>query len=108
MSVMANEADLLSRFGMVCVPISPSAVVGRMKTILEENSMVFQSYCENISRRMDCAQTKEEDLRKAAAVKMAVQQLMEENNCSVGAFECCPLFPPCGYLPLPGIGGNGG
>ena len=43
MSVMANEADLLSRFGMVCVPISPSAVVGRMKTILEENSMVFQS-----------------------------------------------------------------
>ena len=24
MSVMANEADLLSRFGMVCVPISPS------------------------------------------------------------------------------------
>ena len=93
MSVMANEADLLSRFGMVCVPISPSAVVGRMKTILEENSMVFQSYCENISQRMDCAQTKEEDLRKAAAVKMAVQQLMEENNCSVGAFECWSAFP---------------
>ena len=93
MSVMANEADLLSRFGMVCVPISPSAVVGRMKTILEENSMVFQSYCENIRRRMDCAQTKEEDLRKAAAVKMAVQQLMEENNCSVGAFECWSAFP---------------
>lgn len=102
MSVMANEADLLSRFGMVCVPISPSAVVGRMKTILEENSMVFQSYCENISQRMDCAQTKEEDLRKAAAVKMAVQLLMEENNCSVGAFECWSAFPALADIcPLP-------
>jgi hypothetical protein len=108
MSVMANERIAQPvRHGM-CSHLTIRSS-GRMKTILEENSMVFQSYCENISQRMDCTQKKEEDLRKAAAVKMAVQQLMEENNCSVGAFECWSAFSATGgYLPLPGIGGNGG
>lgn len=93
MSVMANEAGLLSRFGMVCVPISPAAVVGRMEKILEENSSVFRDYCDTIRARMDCGKTKEEALCRTAAVKIAVQQLMEENNCSVGAFECWSAFP---------------
>lgn len=93
MSVMANEAGLLSRFGMVCVPISLAAVVGRMEKILEENSSVFRDYCDTIRARMDCGKTKEEALCRTAAVKIAVQQLMEENNCSVGAFECWSAFP---------------
>lgn len=100
MSVMANEAGLLSRFGMVCVPISPAAVVGRMEKILEENNSVFRDYCDTIRARMDCGKTKEEALCRTAAVKIAVQQLMEENNCSVGAFECWSAFPALADLTI--------
>lgn len=93
MSVMTNEANLISRFGMVCVPISPSAVVKRMEEILKENGEEFQAGYADLMERMDCGKTEQEYVKKAVGVKIAVKQLMEENNCSVGAFECWSAFP---------------
>lgn len=46
----------------------------------------------------------EENVKKVAATKLAIESLMEENNCSVGAFECWSAFPavlgvcPCTVL----------
>lgn len=93
MSVMANETGMAEKFGMVCVPISPTSVVERMNHIIEGNSAGFKACCCDIMKKMDCSDTKEEDLRKVAAIKIAVRQLMEENICSVGAFECWSAFP---------------
>ena len=34
-----------------------------------------------------------ENFQQICATKLAIQELMEENNCSVAAFECWSAFP---------------
>jgi len=90
MSVMTNEAALIKRFGITTVPISPVAVGKMTDEILERNDNEFQTYYKDICTRMDCSTMDDETVKKAAAVKMAVHQLMLDAKCSVGAIECWP------------------
>lgn len=93
MSVMANEAELLNRFGITVVPVSPVDVSERAKKIAKENGNVFQNYYKDLISRMDTSNMPEEKVRISAAVKLALSEIMEEKNCSVGAFECWSAFP---------------
>jgi L-fucose isomerase-like protein len=101
MSVMTNEAALIKRFGITTVPISPLAVGKTMDEILTENGAAFQGYLKDLTARMDCSAMSEENVKKAAAAKMAVHRLMLAAGCSVGAIECWPTcsqvlgFPIC-------------
>ena len=90
MSVMTNEADLIRRLGVTTVPISPVAVSRAADGIMAQNSAEYREYFEDVTTRMDCGSMAQAQVQKAAAVKMAVQKLMLENNCSVGAIECWP------------------
>ena len=91
MSVMANEGDLATRLGVTVVPVSPTTVAARM-----ENSPRLQEYVANVKQRMDTSSMKEEAVVRAAAVKLAVQDLMEEKNCAAGAMECWSAVPVLG------------
>jgi L-fucose isomerase-like protein len=90
MSVMTNEADLIKRFGITTVPISPVAVGKAADEILKENNNDFKTYFESVTARMNTAAMPEAKVKKAAAVKMAVHRLMSGAGCSVGAIECWP------------------
>ena len=46
-----------------------------------------------MKQRMDTSSMKEEAVVRAAAVKLAVQDLMEEKNCAAGAMECWSAVP---------------
>ena len=93
MSVMTNEANLINRFGVTTIPVSPYAVAERAKKLIADNDPVFKTYYEDLTSRMDSSAMTEENVKKAAATKIAIQGIMEENNCSVGAFECWSAFP---------------
>ncbi|WP_073588269.1 L-fucose/L-arabinose isomerase family protein [Anaerocolumna xylanovorans] len=93
MSVMTNDANLMNRFGITVVPISPFKISETAMRIMKEETEEFQAYYKELTARMDCSAMKEEEVKKAAAVKLAVKKHLEENNCSVGAFECWSAFP---------------
>ena len=104
MSVMTNEANLINRIGITTVPISPFAVAERAKKLIEDNNAQYEAYYQDLTARLDCSAMPEENVKKVAATKLAIESLMEENNCSVGAFECWSAFPavlgvcPCTVL----------
>ena len=93
MSVTANEGDLATKLGVTVVPISPNTVAARMDQLIGENSPRLQDYVADVKQRMDASGMKEEAVERAAAAKLAIQDLMEEKHCAAGAMECCGPFP---------------
>lgn len=96
MSVMANEGDLATKLGVTVVPVSPTAVAARMDQLIEEHSTCLTGYVENVKRRMDSSSMKEETVVRAAAAKLAIQELMEKKHCTAGAMECWSAVPILG------------
>lgn len=96
LSVMANEADLAAQFGITTVPVSPVAVAQRVDRLLSENSEKLLNYFTDVKSRMDISPMAETEALRCAAIKVAVQELMEENHCTVGAMECWSAKPVLG------------
>ena len=92
MSVMTNEAALIKRFSITTIPIAPSQVAAKMEALLEENGTRLQAYLQDIQARFSTEEVSEQELQKLAAVRLAVEELMEKNQCTVGAFECWSAF----------------
>ena len=90
MSVMTDEASLINRFGITTVPVSPVAVANVTEKIIAENGAEFNGYLNDLKTRIDCGAMTDDKLKKSAALKMAIERLMTENNCSAGAIECWP------------------
>ncbi|MCL2463407.1 MAG: fucose isomerase, partial [Defluviitaleaceae bacterium] len=88
MSVMTNEADLVNRFCVTTVPIAPETIVDAAERIRMENGVEFQRYYSDVTDRIDASAMPEDAVKKAVAFKMATQQKMLENGCSVAAMEC--------------------
>lgn len=59
-----------------------------LKQVEEMNSPRLQDYVANVKQRMDASGMKEEAVERAAAAKLAIQDLMEEKHCAAGAMEC--------------------
>lgn len=97
-SVMTNEAKLMKRFGIQTVAIAPLMVQMAMNKILEDRDEAFQEQLADISARMDCSQITEEQLANLTALKIAMQQVLEKNRCSVAAIEC---WPTCALMKMP-------
>lgn len=80
---------MIKRFGITTVPISPVEICNRARKILEEKGKEYIKYEEEFVRKFPDG----ENYQQICATKLAVQELMEENNCSVAAFECWSAFP---------------
>jgi L-fucose isomerase-like protein len=103
LSVMANDLDLVNRFRITTVPASPSSLTGHAIRLIEENDPELQPYCADLKARFHPITTMppfpgmpevklEDNLKKAAALKLAIGRTMKEQNCSVAAFECWSAF----------------
>jgi L-fucose isomerase-like protein len=93
MSVMTNEANLINRLGVTTVPISPFTVSENAKKLIADDDPGLKAYYEELKSRFDCSNMSDEEMLKIAAIKIALQTLMENLGCSVGAFECWSAFP---------------
>ena len=79
---------------MVLIPMCSYAIARNMekryyRKILEEKGKEYIKYEEEFVRKFPDG----ENYQQICATKLAVQELMEENNCSVAAFECWSAFP---------------
>lgn len=88
MSVTANEGDLCTRLGVTVIPISPSQAAAQADRIQGEGSKEYQACLADLKQRFDTGRTPTETVERIAALKLAVKQLMEENDCTAGAMEC--------------------
>lgn len=105
MSVMTNEAALIKNIGVTTVPISPYAIAQNAQKLMDSEDAEYMAYYEDLTSRMDSIEMSEEGVKKCAAIKVALQKMMEEKGCSVGAFECWSAFPAvCGVCPCTVLG----
>ena len=117
MSVMANDANLLTNFGITVVPIAPYNIVSLAKEIIAENGDEFADYYKDLVSRMDISQnalenrdgeqtaTAEETAKNIAGLRIAMKRLMEQSGCTAAAVQCWPAFPELiGFSPCTAMG----
>ncbi len=93
LSVMANEADLVTRFGIVTVPMAPSDIAQMGKKLIADKDSALLGYVADLKKRMDCSAMTEDAVQHAAAIRFATRQMMADKNCNAGAIECWSAFP---------------
>ena len=96
-SVMTNETKLMKDFGAQTVAIAPLVVQMTVEKILAEKSDEFEKTLKDLKERMDCSAMADEDVERLVAFKMALLEVLAQNNCNVAAIECwptCALMKP--------------
>ena len=88
MSVMSNEGDLLSRFGITCVPVSTQALIEETERLIKQNGMELRDYHADLSRRIDLSPTAEDASRRIAAFTLAARDEIVRLGCTAAAMEC--------------------
>jgi len=92
MSVMTNDANLVTNFGITTVPLSPAAITARAMKLIDEKDSSVDAEIQSLTARMDMTKSGGDDLTKSAATVAALKQMLEESHCSAAAFECWSAF----------------
>ena len=92
LSVVSDEALLMSKLGIVTVPIAPVQVATLAGKLVAENDEAFASYYADARSRIDFSALPEEKAKNAVALVVALKKLMEQNQCAAGALECWSAF----------------
>lgn len=105
MSVMTNEADLLTKLGIITTPVSPAAIIDTGEGLVKEKDAEYLAYYESLKSRFDTAKMRDEDVKKTAGLTVAIKRELERNRCSAGAFECWSAFASrVGLTPCVAVG----
>lgn len=88
MSVIASEAQLLERFGIPAIPLSSAKVARIAMKIMERTDDAYREYYNDYTQRVDCSTTNENKVKRAVAVKIAIQDFIEKNGCLAASMEC--------------------
>lgn len=102
-SVMTDETKLMRDFGIQTVPISPAILQMTVDRILGNKGEAFEAQKKDLESRMDCSAMEPEAMDRLVALKMALLNLLEKNNCSAAAVECWPSMalmrlPACAVI----------
>ena len=92
-SVMTNDANLITNFGVTTVPVSPFDCAEGAKKLIADSDSALADYTAELLTRFDRGDMSVEQVRMAAALKLSIQKLMEERGCEAAAFECWSAFP---------------
>ena len=91
-SVLFNEAELLSRFGIELVPVSSTRITTDMERYMRENPHQVDEIVAEFATRMDVGETALESRRQLAALRMTLLDIVAEHECGAVALECWSLF----------------
>lgn len=108
MSVIANEGELLEKFGIELVPVSLQTVARYADALMAQKDAQYLQYLEEFTRRVDCSPMEEcgegEKIGRSVALALAIQRAMQEADCSVAAMECWSATEVLGALPCIAMG----
>lgn len=87
-TMMCNEGELLERFGIELHPITLIDIQRASKQIEKGSSSELAEVIDYIKAKLDWSEVTEEDVRRIAALKVAMKQNAVQNGCSAIAIQC--------------------
>ena len=104
-SVMCNEDELLSKFGVEVSPLSAGNLVSGVNKLVKNGGAELEAQITSMKRRMDLSAVGEEKTRTLAAMICYVKSAMDEGNFAAASIECwTSLNTLFGILPCQLIG----
>lgn len=93
MSVICNEGELLSKFGIEIVPLSVQQITSEVLDMVKANPEELRQELQGIKSRIDLSSMRNEDVAKIAAFKICTAKILKANGCNAVAMECWSLLP---------------
>ncbi|MEI2396166.1 L-fucose/L-arabinose isomerase family protein [Paenibacillus phytohabitans] len=87
-TMMCNEGELLERFGIEIHPITLVDIQLRSKKIAAGSSSELQEAIDYIKEKLDYSEVTEDDIRRIAALKVAMKSFARETGSSAIAIQC--------------------
>ncbi|WHX47785.1 L-fucose/L-arabinose isomerase family protein [Paenibacillus woosongensis] len=87
-TMICNEGELLERFGIELHPITLIDIQRASKQIEKGSSSELAEAIDYIKAKLDWSEVTEEDVRRIAALKVAMKQYAVQNGCSAIAIQC--------------------
>ena len=91
-TVKYNEETLLNQFGIEVIPISVVDLKRMTDDVLAQKSSEVQEKVEDIKQRIQMITLTEEELKKVAAMQIAILDWAEAERLSAAALLCSPAF----------------
>jgi len=104
-SVMSNEDELLSKFGIEVIPLPVNRLVTQVKKLIESPTSDLAEYIASLKSRMAWENLGQEKLTALAAMVLFIQEEMESKNAAAASIECWSgLSGFFGFVPCQVIG----
>ncbi|MCL1859217.1 MAG: L-fucose/L-arabinose isomerase family protein [Oscillospiraceae bacterium] len=104
-SVMYNEDDMLSKFGIEVSPLSVGRLYSGVKKLIEKGSKELEAQIASIKNRIDISLLGEEKLKTLAAMIIYIKKEMDNGGFAAASTECWTgLNDIMGVLPCQLIG----
>jgi len=104
-SVMANEEEMLSKFGIEVFPLSVGRIAVEVNKLKEKGSKELDAQIASMKDRIDVSPLGEEKLKTLAAMIVYIKKIMDEGNFAGASTECWTgLDKIMGVLPCQLIG----
>ncbi|MFD2117917.1 L-fucose/L-arabinose isomerase family protein [Paenibacillus yanchengensis] len=87
-TMMCNEGELLERFGIEIYPITLVDIQQRTKKIEKSNSPELLETMEFIKRTLDWSEVTEDDIKRIAALKLAMRYFADFSGSTAIAIQC--------------------
>ncbi|MGG4552708.1 L-fucose/L-arabinose isomerase family protein [Paenibacillus humicus] len=87
-TMICNEGELLERFGIELHPITLIDIQRASQRIEKGSSSELAEAVDYIKAKLDWSEVTEEDVRRIAALKVAMKQYAVQNGCSAIAIQC--------------------
>jgi L-fucose isomerase-like protein len=87
-SVICNEGELLEKFNIQLFPISLVEIQNKTLEIENGNSAELKAEIEKIKTAVDCTNAPEEQVKRVAALKLAMRFYVDKELCTAVAIQC--------------------
>ncbi len=92
-SVMANESELLEKFGVRVFPVSLLDLKHAMEDVRANERPRFEAFCEHIRKKYVGEAVEDSEARETlAAMKLAIENLAAKYDCNCGCIQCWPAM----------------
>ena len=93
-SVMANEGELLEKFGIEVIPVALTEMIASAREYKDKNNEALKAVVKDIKgKNIDYSSIGEENLKKIVALKLAIKKWVEEEKLSAVAIQCWMALP---------------
>ena len=105
LSVMSNEDELLSRFGIEVIPLPIARLVNNVKSLAQSPTPAVEAQVASMKTRMSYDKLGEEKLTTMAAMVCFIQDEMKATQAAAASLECWNgLSQLIGFVPCQVIG----